>query len=85
MMKAGTILIDTQALRPQCFHVEDDWCPNGWVPVTHSQEDGVRLQSRQNDRWGAEARYRERETGKDQQLTAGGRSNRKCAQGEELW
>lgn len=35
-MKAGTILIDRHALRPRCFHVEDDSGPNGWVPVQHN-------------------------------------------------
>jgi hypothetical protein len=35
MIKSGTILIQKDALRPQCFQVEDGSYPDAWMPVTH--------------------------------------------------
>jgi hypothetical protein len=36
MMTSGTILIEKDAPRPQCFQVEDDSCPNAWLSVKHN-------------------------------------------------
>ena len=36
MITSGTILIEKDALRPQCFQLEDDSCPNAWMSVTHN-------------------------------------------------
>jgi len=35
MITNGTILIEGDALHPQCFQLEDDSCPNGWMLVRH--------------------------------------------------
>jgi hypothetical protein len=35
MMTAGSILIDKDAARPQCFHTKDNSFPDGWMAVTH--------------------------------------------------
>ena len=33
MITPGTILIARDAERPECFHLDDDDCSNGWAPV----------------------------------------------------
>src|SRR5271157_5427750 len=35
MMTAGSILINKDAARPQCFHTKDNSFPDGWMAVTH--------------------------------------------------
>ena len=35
MMMAGSILIDKDAARPQCFHTKDSSFPDGWMGVTY--------------------------------------------------
>ena len=35
MINPGTILIERDALRPQCFQLEDDPQPNAWPSVKH--------------------------------------------------
>ena len=36
MFTSGTILIEKDALRPQCFRLEDESCPNAWMSVKHN-------------------------------------------------
>jgi hypothetical protein len=35
MLTSGTILIEGDALRPKCFQLEDDSCPDAWMSVKH--------------------------------------------------
>ncbi len=35
MIQTGTILVENSAARPQCFHVEDEGCPDAWMSVKH--------------------------------------------------
>ena len=36
MITSGTILIEKDALHPQCFQLEDDSSPNAWMTVKHN-------------------------------------------------
>ena len=36
MITSGTLLIERDTLRPQCFQVEDDSCPDAWMSVKHN-------------------------------------------------
>lgn len=36
MITDGTILIEKNALSPECFHLRDDSHPNTWMSVTHN-------------------------------------------------
>jgi len=36
MITPGTILMDKDTLRPQCFQLEDDPYPNAWMSVRHT-------------------------------------------------
>jgi hypothetical protein len=36
MLTPGTILMDTDALRPQCFELQESSFPGSWAPVKHN-------------------------------------------------
>jgi hypothetical protein len=36
MITSGTILIEKDALHPQCFQLEDESSPNNWMSVKHN-------------------------------------------------